>query len=690
LKGRHILSDRISFFIVVILLLIAAALRTWNLSTLPEGFHADEMTNIRIIETVRAGNIEIFYDIGGADTIRGREGLYHTVQAVTTGVIGTGSLTYRLVPMWLGMLTVAMTYAAARRLIGYFGGVCAAGLIAVSFWPVLLSRQITSSTVLPLLVATALVLLTQILPIYRRRWQRGNTIGTATVLGVVLGTSLYIHPAGLLVLIFSLGFIGYMLYSRRGVSLQVSRRRNSYLTLMMFIIVVFSVPYLISTFRNPDLSGIQRFAGEYTSTYTPQDTINSLSGLIFAGDENPTRNLPKRPLFDPFSAILLLGGLGWVIANRREARYTLLLVATLVISPTFLFSAHAPNFDNYAAMLPLLALFFAVGVNALHDNLPKLFKRLAEISLVALVIFGITLTSNDLSTWRNHPDVQIAHNSHLGRIAAYIDRTAHELPTVICGWRANQSPSSRTLTEAQHIALMINRDAGDNLRYADCRNGLVLTNGGALQQVIIPSTNTLNEAHPAIMRWLTLGESVTVPNLPPDSVRLLDVEQSLADWGGQLTTGETVSYAPEAGGNLDEEINTPISFGGNLTLLGYTVPQDVIYQPSQQFMLVSYWRIHGRVPPDLRLFTHILYDANTSPAANTDITYVNPRFLRDRDIVIQATSVQLPPSLPDGSYYVSIGAYQDTSEIRLDVLANGQPYGTRLFLDNIVVQTETP
>ncbi len=646
------------------------------------------MINIRLIETIRAGNIEIFYDIGGQDAVIGREGLYHSVQAITTGVIGTGSLTYRMVSVWLGLLTVAMTYAAGRRLLGYFGAVCAAGLIAVSFWPVLLSRQITPNVALPLLVATALVLLTQILPVYRRRWRRGNMTGAATALGICLGIGIYIHPAGLLVLIFSLGFIGYMLRVRRGAPLQVSRRRNSYLTLMAFIVVVFSVPYIISTLRSPATSGFQRFAGENTTNYTPQDTLNSLSGLIFTGDENPTRNLPQRPLFDPFSALLLLGGVGWAISKARETRYTLLLVAALVISPTFLFSANAPNFDNYAAMLPLLALFFGVGTTALYDNLPKFGKRAGEFALLTLLVFNVSWTTNELSQWRAHPDVQTAHNSPLSQLAAYIDRTAHDTPTVICGWRADQSPGSRRLTEAQFIALLLNTNARENLRYADCRNGLVLTNGGAQQQVIIPNPNMLAQVHPAILRWLTMGVPLQRMDLPPDSVLMMNVEQALADWGGQLTTGETISYAPEVGGSLTERMNTPVSFGGNLTLLGYTTPESETYQPNQQFAVVSYWRIQGRVPPDLRLFTHILYDPSTSPAANTDITYVNPRFLRDRDIVVQATGVQLPPSLPDGVYYVSIGAYQDTSEIRLDVLAEGQPRGTRLFLDNITVQTE--
>jgi hypothetical protein len=47
--------------------------------------------------------------------------------------------------------------------------------------------------------------------------------------------------------------------------------------------------------------------------------------------------------------------------------------------------------------------------------------------------------------------------------------------------------------------------------------------------------------------------------------------------------------------------------------------------------------------------------------------------------------VRLPESLPEGDYMISVGAYQDTSNARLDVLENGQPRGTRLFLYDITV-----
>ena len=139
-----------------------------------------------------------------------------------------------------------------------------------------------------------------------------------------------------------------------------------------------------------------------------------------------------------------------------------------------------------------------------------------------------------------------------------------------------------------------------------------------------------------------------------------------------------------------DPVYTPISFGGNLTLLGYLLDDttNMTYRPSETIRVVTYWRTQGTVPPDLRLFTHVLIDFGARPPANTDILNLQARFLQDRDVFVQATKVILPDNFPTGEYILSIGGYQDTSGIRLDVLQDGIPRSTSLFLGNIMVTSE--
>ncbi|MFW5708626.1 MAG: ArnT family glycosyltransferase [Chloroflexota bacterium] len=673
------MSSRLGYWIAVLLLLLAATLRISELIAVPVGLSEGEIINIRIAESAREGNIEVFYDLGG----EGREGLYQIAMAFVTSIIGNGPLGYRLFSVWLGLLALAMVYAAGRRLTGPLGGVAAMGLLTVSFWPILLSRLIKPETVLPLLIATVLLCLSLALPIYRRRRKRGDNNSVSALLGLVLGLGIYIHPIGLLVLVFSLAIIVFMVRTRQ----QIFRRRLSYIGFMLLITMILSVPYLVSSIRHPNLGGIERLTGD-SGHISLESPIRGVSGMIFQGDDNPLRNLPHRPLFDPVSAVLIVAGIGIAIVKWRQPRTIMLLIPAVILSPVFLLSAQAPNFDNYASLLPLLALFFGLAIATVYGHLNNpIPRRLLLSGLLLLLIFNTIVTLRDLFVeWSGSDDVELVYNGRLGALAHHVDRTADTEPTLICGWRADQSPTAQQLNDAQLITLMMNRQQGANVRYANCTTALVIIDGGRHQQVILPDPAILENAHPEVLYWLDMGTLLTSPDLPEQSVLALQVEQALADRGGQLTANPSVAYPPEASTNSDELVATPISFGGNLTLLGYISEAVETYQPGGTLTLATYWRTQGRVPPDLRLFTHILADPGASPPANTDVTHVNPRFLRDRDVFLQVTAVPLPESLPEGVYRLSIGGYQDSSDDRLSVLDNGEARGTRLFLNTITVE----
>ena len=673
------MSDRLSLLLSVVLLLLAAVLRFQDLTSLPAGLNAQEITNIRIIETARNGNIEVFYDLGD----EGREGFYQILVMFVTSVTGNGTLGYRVFSVWFGMLTVAVTYAAGRRLFSRLGGLVAAGLMAVSFWPLLLSRLILPQTLLPFLVGMAILLLSMVLPIYKRRRKRGDYTSASAVLGFSLGVGIYIHPAGLLIVIFSLAFIGYMLRIRK----QMSRRRVTYIGFTLLVFIIMSVPYLVSTVRNPDLGGIDRLTNDDASI-SMDAVVNGLSGVIFSGDENPTYNIVGRPLFDPFSALMILVGLVTIIIFWREPRHTLLLIALVVISPVFLLSGNAPNFVNYAAALPLFALVFAAGVTILHENLPIPFKRVAEFGLIGLLAFNIISTEGDLlDNWSNNPEVQTAYNTRLGQLANYIDYNSDDIPIVICGWDANQTASAPTLNDAQLISLMLNRRQGANIRYADCYQALVLADAGAEQQIIITDPNVMTNAQNAIRRWLREGTFINGDNIPEDAILRLDVEEALAAHIGRTVANTDAYYPPEADMPENTLIPLPVSFGGNLTLLGHIIEPRRAYRPGDSLVAISYWRTQGTVPNDLTLFTHVLADPAARPPANTDITHVNPRYLRDRDVFIQVTDIPLPDTLPAGIYQISIGGYQNLSGERLNVLIDEQPRATRLFLNTINIES---
>lgn len=670
------MSNRIGFILATGLLLIAAGLRLWNLTTLPPGLNADEITNIRIAASVRGGNIAVFYNLEGLGDAGGREGLYHTALAATTTITGGGLVDYRLPSVLASLVTLALVYALATRLYGPLAGVAALALLALGMWPILLARTIGPETTLPLLVTAVMLALARALPVYQHPPPREPGTGYFAALGLLLGLGFYLHPANFLVTLGSMIFITYMIVSPQ----PLSRRTLSYIGFAILVLIIVSMPYLLSSIRLPELDGAGRVFGDYRAAESPpiQSIINSLVGIFFAGDHNPARNVPGRPLFDLVSGLMVL--IGVLAACRRwyRPRFTLTLVMFFALAPIAFLNNDSPNFDAFSPLLPVLALLFGLGVSTLYNSLRARSRPALGVGLVVLFGFNLVWTGNDLfRVWPRQPQTYEAYNGRLGQLAHHIDLTANDLPTVICIPTVTAFKPGPTLTDAQRLMLMLH-GKGRTIRYADCGSGLVLANGGDKEQVILPGPKMLDEVHPYVRQWLEMGTVATADNLPPDSVIIMDVAGALADKIGAFTTTAPMRFAPEAPGG-PEIVLPPVTFGGNLTFLGYEQSTTTSYKPGDVVTSIGYWRVDGSLPPDIRLFTHIMSDP-AAVMAQSDIISVLASHLHPRDVFIQITFVELPDSTPAGDYEVSIGAYQESDDKRLPVLVNDQERGTRLFL----------
>lgn len=651
----------------------------WDLTTLPAGLSNEEIVDIRITETIRdGGGISVFYDLG----TEGREGLYHATLATVTTFIGHGTLGYRMMSLWAGLITIALVYAIGIRLFGRFAGLSAMAFMAFGFVPVIFSRHITPEVFLPLLISAVLLALAQALPTYRRRQKRTVNTTIFASLGVFTTLGLYVHPIGIPIMVL---VIIYMFYMLRYADQLLSKRRLRYIRFSILLMVIVAIPYLTSTIRRPNLHGFRRLFDD--GAITLQNALDSLSGLVVAGDSNPLYNLSNRPLLDPITAILIVLALIICLRDWRQPRYGLLIMSIVLLLPTALFTNDAPQSTHYLVLMPIFALLFGLAVHRVTSStyFNRNGARAMTVGFIVLISFNLAWTGNDLfSHWRNDEAVQTAYNTRLGQLALHIDRHSTDIPMVVCGWSPNQLPSASQLTQAQIIDLMLNRRHAP-VRYAACDIGIAMTNGGAEQQIILPDPNTIETTHPLVREWLDLATPINEPNLPENAVFIFDAVDTLADRLGAFTVSTPIRFAPETGGGVAEEFGPPISLGGNITFLGYESVDQGAYAPGSTLTIATYWRADGAVPPDLRLFVHILADPAASPVANFDTISVTPSRLRDRDVFVQITYVPLPETLPIGEYQVSVGAYQDSSNLRLAVLEDGTPRGDRLFLYTIVV-----
>ncbi|MEO1444157.1 MAG: glycosyltransferase family 39 protein, partial [Chloroflexota bacterium] len=248
------MSKRTSFWLAIVIILMAALVRLWNLSALPPGLNLLEAQDARIAELVRIGRVEVLYDTG----TEGREGLYHILLSAVTTFVGNDPFGYRLLSVWVMLLSLSLLYTLTRRLYGRSTGLIAVAAMSVPFWSVLLSRSIARETLLPLIVTATLMALARTLPVYRRPSLAPTTLPFA-LLGLVLGFGFYVHPAHYVVVLLAMAFIAYMIITRQ----RMSRRTLSYLSFTIVILFIIVTPYLISSLRLQELNGATRLSGEY-------------------------------------------------------------------------------------------------------------------------------------------------------------------------------------------------------------------------------------------------------------------------------------------------------------------------------------------------------------------------------------------------------------------------------------------
>jgi len=662
-----------SYALAVVLLLIAAVFRLHDLATLPPGLSGDEIDNIRIVETVRDGTIETYYNLRG----EGRESLYQIVVVAMTTFTGNGLVGYRLASVFASLITLAIVYVLGKRLLGALAGLAGMALLALGLFPSLLARATLPETLLPLLTAATLLALAQSLSVYRARHARPPNSIAFAVLGVVLGIGFYIHPLHFGIVLVAMVFIGYMVLSRQ----LISRFTLGFTSFAILVMIIIVMPYLIASIRQPELSGAARVLTGYGQGFVAT-LFDGASGLFFRGDLNPIYNLPGRPLIDLVSGIIATIGLVATIRYWRQPRFALLLISVVFLLPLALITPNSPDFKRFALILPLVALMFGAGIEALYASISRSGRTIFAIVLVALLAFNIQWTWRDLfGNWSTLPAIQPAYHARLGALARYLDRTTQTTPSIICTPELYPPNDALHLVDAQIMVLMMHQvDAP--LRYADCGSALVLADGGNEQQIIFLQPDGLERVNPYLAQWIDQGVLLT-EDAPPNAVIKLDVSQSLANTIGRFTTTATASFAPETG-NADTIAETPVRFGGNITFLGYDRAPTESYAPGAVVPVYTYWRVDGQVPTDLRFFTHLLSDPAVI-AVQADTLGVRADLLELRDVIIQSTFLQLPFTIPEGDYLLSTGAYERNRGTRLGVFDGDQLRGDRLFIGTITV-----
>lgn len=419
-------SARFEWLLIGVILL-AAFLRLYQLETLPPGFHFDLAFNAFDIARLMQGELHIFFP---ANT--GREPLFLYLQAVPVLFAGLTPFALRLTSAFIGLVTIPLLYGFARSLFGSRPiGLLAALFGAISFWHVFYSRD-----GLRVVLAVPLTLLFfWFLWLAIRRVSRRDFV----LSGTALALALYSYPSARLLPLATLLLVGFAAWAQPGRARGLIQ--GALISLLTVLILV--LPLAVYFYGHPD----EFFSHTLQVSLVSPDAVNQnildalwgnarrVAGMFFiTGDSGLIRNLPGRPIFDPFLAVFFLGGVALCArdllsprAGYPERLRALVFAVWVGLSlSASLVSDDAPNFLRTLPMFPVIMILPAWACVWMWARLQAGSIRTAYIVLLALgVTVSAWLTYRDyFETFAHLPGTYYAYDTDKIEIAEWLNEHA--------------------------------------------------------------------------------------------------------------------------------------------------------------------------------------------------------------------------------------------------------------------------
>ncbi|MCB0044627.1 MAG: glycosyltransferase family 39 protein [Caldilineaceae bacterium] len=604
-------SARRLLWLLIAITLAGAALRLWRLDQLPPGLYFDEAYNGLDARAVAAGERFPLYFSGNY----GREPLYIYLQAALVALLGPTPYALRLTSALVGIITLPLTYFAAREILSAPGeeesvwpALIAAAGIAFSFWHLSLSRLAFRVILLPALSLPAMAY-------FWRAWRSGAR-RAYLMAGVWFGLALYSYLAARLlpfvVLLFLLIELIRDLITRPKDWRSLWRSRLIGLGWLAAAGLIVVLPLLTAFARDPSL--ITARTGDVSIFTAHQADMPGTPGARFlanlsavtrsfytTGDLNLRHNLPGRPVQDWLLAALFTAGWLTALVRLRAARMRLLLLWFAIMALPALLSTNAPHFLRMAGMLPPLALFYGVGAQSLARlAAPRLQPARVGFALLLLLpaVSGVTTGRDYFLRWAGQADLGESFDLEQQLAAQIIPQLAAEGGSAITTNYLFPSPQMRFA--AGELAMA---DAGP---VAEPVTLVTEENPDPFQPLyLLAATSSGLRAV-----WIQAGpdDRLDATALSAESPRAFNWPGGDTDWPGLLVGAPAEVANPAPAG---PRYPLDVTFANGLQLLGYDMTPDGYSARTADatFQLATYWRIAPNGAPPAAgtydLFAHL-------------------------------------------------------------------------------------
>jgi 4-amino-4-deoxy-L-arabinose transferase-like glycosyltransferase len=667
------------------ILLLAAFLRLFLLASVPFGWHPDEATKALLARDVLAGKFHpVFFS-----AFTGREALFVYLEALLFTLLGEGIFTGRLLSAFVGILTVALTYATGRELFNRRVGLIAAAFLTVSLWHLIASRNGYRAVIQPFIqLLTLFFLFSGLLKSSSRHSWRSFLLA-----GVFLGLTQYTYTAVRLFpfLILAILFL-VLIFDRRAIMV------NLWPLAAMGIVAFFVfLPLGYHFWQHPD-----DFFGRAAqiSVFSPQWSGGDSGARLWQsvketarmwtvwGDINYRFNISGQPVFDWFVGTLFFLGiplsLWWAYKAgglSRVAYLTLPLWLVIMLMPMVLSAESLPYYQRAIGALPAIYFFPALTLDTAiiaFDRLTKERRRRLPAVLL-LLLFGwlaVVAYRDYFQRWhkaeRNDDDRRVA----MVYVADYL--------------RQNPPQGDLYLSTQymQHPTLaLLAPEVYEGIHWFDARQSLPLPPPGREATYILLAENAPQKRLLDRAAGLEKTAAVTdrfdrpVFDILKWSSETYPEPQELASprWSW-ATTFDAQTLA-----DTTNSISLPVDIGGVLQFLGHDRNASIL-EPGDTLELILYWQLQQKPPRQYTFFAHLL-DINGQVVAGFDANEYPTTFWRDEggERLLSYMPLPLGRDLLPGMYQLEIGVYNQPSGERLPILDQGEAVADRLLLEPIKI-----
>ena len=397
-----------------LIMLLGIGFRLAELEAHPSEMNSDHVEKIRDSQRVSESESRIFFSNNG-----GREPIQFYLMSLLASLPGLGfnHFTLKLLTVIEGLITLPVLVAVGvelmgerRRKLGILAGLLLAGLVAVSYWHVALSRLGLRIVLTPLFTSLLLIYLARAM----RRNQRSDYVKAA----LALGFGLYAYQAArMLPIAVVVGIAMAMII--RPISWRQRLMHLVNLAVLAFVAFMVFLPLFHYSLEEPEYFW-ERTSGRILGDDIPDEERldafnanvpilmsnirNALLMFHWKGDIIWIHGLSFEPAMDVYTGVFLILGIAAWGARMLKSRDPVLWFAPVMIFIMLLPSALAiafpgenPSHTRTSGVLPLVYLVAALPIAIIARHLMRTFPRRGA-ALAVIFCAAVLLLANQRNT----------------------------------------------------------------------------------------------------------------------------------------------------------------------------------------------------------------------------------------------------------------------------------------------------